>query len=72
VAPVATIDALLVACGHTQPQRSLAALQQKDEDSRSRWYSPISEEEHQFAKSRRIAKQKGGNRSVTFENGRLE
>ena len=41
VAPVAAIDALFVACAHTQPQRSLAALQQKDEDSRSRWYSPI-------------------------------
>ena len=41
VAPVAAIDALLVACGHTQPQRSLAALQQKDEDSRSRWYSAL-------------------------------
>ncbi len=40
VAPVAAIDALLVACAHTQPQRSLALLQQKDEDSRSRWYSP--------------------------------
>jgi DNA-binding MurR/RpiR family transcriptional regulator len=40
VAPVAAIDALFVACAHTHPQRSLAALQQKDEDSRSRWYSP--------------------------------
>lgn len=43
VAPVAAIDALFVACGHTQPQRSLAALQQKDEDSQSRWYSPLPE-----------------------------
>ena len=40
VAPIAAMDALFVACAHSQPQRSLAALQQKDEDSRSRWYSP--------------------------------
>jgi DNA-binding MurR/RpiR family transcriptional regulator len=41
VAPIAAIDALFVACAHIQPQRSLALLQQKDEDSRSRWYSPL-------------------------------
>jgi len=47
VAPIAAMDALFVACAHIQPQRSLAALHQKDEDSRSRWYSPRSaEEEH--------------------------
>jgi len=40
VAPLAAIDALFVACAHIQPQRSLALLQQKDEDSRSRWYAP--------------------------------
>jgi DNA-binding MurR/RpiR family transcriptional regulator len=39
VAPLAAIDALFVACAHIQPQRSLALLQQKDQDSRSRWYS---------------------------------
>jgi DNA-binding MurR/RpiR family transcriptional regulator len=44
VAPVAAIDALFVACG-TRNRNSLAALQQKDEDSRSRWYSPITEQE---------------------------
>jgi DNA-binding MurR/RpiR family transcriptional regulator len=43
VAPIAAMDALFVACAHTQPQRSLAALQQKDRDSRSRWYSPSPE-----------------------------
>src|SRR5215831_7180533 len=40
VAPIAAIDALFVACAHIQPHRSLAALRQKDQDSRSRWYSP--------------------------------
>lgn len=43
VAPIAAIDALFVACAHIQPKRSLELLQQKDEDSRSRWYSPGSE-----------------------------
>ena len=47
VAPIAAMDALFVACAHTQPNRSLAALRQKDQDSRSRWYSPmLREEEH--------------------------
>lgn len=40
VAPIAALDALFVACAHIQTRRSLAALHQKDEDSRSRWYSP--------------------------------
>ena len=40
VAPLAAIDALLVACAHLQPKRSLALLRRKDLDSRSRWYSP--------------------------------
>jgi hypothetical protein len=44
VAPIAAMDALFVACAHIQPQRSLALLQQKDEDSRSRWYSPVPEQ----------------------------
>ena len=44
VAPIAAMDALFVACAHIQPQRSLALLQQKDEDSRSRWYSPMPEQ----------------------------
>jgi DNA-binding MurR/RpiR family transcriptional regulator len=39
VAPIAAMDALLVACAHIQPNRSLSALRQKDEDSRSRWYT---------------------------------
>src|SRR5436309_5585545 len=42
VAPIAAIDALFVACAHLQPDRSLAALRQKDQDSYSRWYQPLS------------------------------
>ena len=45
VAPIAAMDALFVACAHIQPHRSLAALRQKDQDSRSRWYSPFPQEE---------------------------
>jgi DNA-binding MurR/RpiR family transcriptional regulator len=52
VAPLAAIDALFVACAHIQPQRSLALLQQKDEDSRSRWYSPLPSESPKSSKRR--------------------
>jgi DNA-binding MurR/RpiR family transcriptional regulator len=45
VAPIAAIDALFVACAHLEPHRSLAVLRQKDQDSQSRWYSPLSSEE---------------------------
>lgn len=45
VAPIAAIDALFVACAHIQPHRSLSALRQKDQDSRSRYYSPIPDED---------------------------
>ncbi len=40
VAPMAAMDALIVACAHLEPKRSLASLRRKDLDSRSRWYSP--------------------------------
>ena len=40
VAPFAAMDALFVACAHLQPKRALALLRRKDQDSRSRWYSP--------------------------------
>jgi DNA-binding MurR/RpiR family transcriptional regulator len=40
VAPLAAIDALVVACAHLRPERSLALLRRKDQDSRSRWYTP--------------------------------
>jgi DNA-binding MurR/RpiR family transcriptional regulator len=63
VAPVAAIDALLVACAHSQPQRSLAALQQKDEDSRSRWYSPIPKTSSR-GNNRRSGGTKDANRST--------
>src|SRR5438874_5418781 len=45
VAPMAAMDALIVACAHLQPKRSLASLRRKDQDSRSRWYSPARAEE---------------------------
>ena len=45
VAPIAAMDALFVACAHIQPQRSLAVLRRKDEDSQSRWYSSPSAEQ---------------------------
>ena len=40
VAPVAAINALLVACAHTQPKRTLKSLEQFDKESASgaRWY----------------------------------
>lgn len=42
VAPVATINAILVACAHLHPQHSLKVLQYKEQEFRSgtRWYSP--------------------------------
>ncbi len=40
VAPLAAMDALFVACAHVQPDRALSMLRRKDQDSRSRWYSP--------------------------------
>ncbi len=41
VAPLAAIDAILVACAHTKPERSLAMLRRKELESKSghRWYS---------------------------------
>jgi len=44
VAPFAAMDALFVACAHLQPKRALAMLRRKDQDSRSRWYAPITTE----------------------------
>ena len=43
VAPLAAIDALIVACAHLQPKRSLNLLRRKDLDSKTRWYSPAQE-----------------------------
>lgn len=53
VAPIAAIDALFVACAHIQPHRSLSALRQKDQDSRSRYYSPLPEENSQRRKNQK-------------------
>jgi len=40
VAPVAAINALLVACAQLRPERSLANLQRKEQKFRNSWYSP--------------------------------
>ena len=40
VAVVSAINALLVACSQLHPQRSLAVLRQKEQEFRSRWYTP--------------------------------
>ena len=40
VAVVSAINALLVACAQIHPQRSLASLRRKEEEVRSRWYTP--------------------------------
>jgi DNA-binding MurR/RpiR family transcriptional regulator len=42
VAVVAAINALLVACSQLRPQRSLAVLRRKEQEFRSRWYTPAS------------------------------
>ena len=46
VAPMAALNALLVACAHIRPQRTLALLKQKQEElvSGTRWF-PLGEEE---------------------------
>ncbi|HEX4783856.1 MAG TPA: MurR/RpiR family transcriptional regulator [Candidatus Sulfotelmatobacter sp.] len=40
VAVVSAINALLVACSQLHPQRSLSALRRKEQEFRSRWYTP--------------------------------
>jgi len=40
VAVVSAINALLVACSQLHPQRSLAVLRRKEQEFRSRWYTP--------------------------------
>jgi DNA-binding MurR/RpiR family transcriptional regulator len=40
VAVVSAINALLVACSQLHPQRSLTALRRKEQEFRSRWYTP--------------------------------
>jgi DNA-binding MurR/RpiR family transcriptional regulator len=43
VAVVSAINTLLVACAQIHPQRSLATLRRKEEEFRSRWYTPSAE-----------------------------
>jgi len=40
VAVVSAINAMLVACSQLHPQRSLSVLRRKEQEFRSRWYSP--------------------------------
>jgi len=40
VAVVSAINALLVACSQLHPQRSLSVLRRKEQEFRSRWYTP--------------------------------
>lgn len=72
VAPIAAMDALFVACAHIQTQRSLAVLHQKEEDSRSRWYSPLPDEQRPRAMSGKIRKPKDGMRPSDSRNGNFE
>ena len=44
VAVVSAINALLVACSQLHPQRSLAVLRRKEQEFRSRWYTPLSKQ----------------------------
>lgn len=48
VAPIAAIDALVVACAHLRPKRALELLRHKDSELRSgpRWYSPERTDEY--------------------------
>jgi len=53
VAPLAAINALIIACAQVKPQRSLAVLRRKEQEFRSRWYSPRTPEEEQPADGNR-------------------
>jgi DNA-binding MurR/RpiR family transcriptional regulator len=48
VAPLAAINALLTACAQIKPQRSLAVLRRKEQEFRSRWYTPETTKSEQF------------------------
>jgi DNA-binding MurR/RpiR family transcriptional regulator len=52
VAPVAAVDALLVACAQLRPERSLANLQRKEQKFRNRWYSPNRSDEKKSRNSK--------------------
>jgi len=55
VAPLAAINALLVACAHIHPQHTLEVLRHKEQEFRSgtRWYSPTNAEESRKGKEER-------------------
>jgi DNA-binding MurR/RpiR family transcriptional regulator len=49
VAVVSAINALLVACSQLHPQRSLKVLRRKEQEFRSRWYTPLSGKEKRYS-----------------------
>jgi DNA-binding MurR/RpiR family transcriptional regulator len=53
VAPVAAINAILIACAHTQPKRALKMLEQFDKESASaaRWYEEHAVSDERFDRS---------------------
>lgn len=53
VAPLAAMNALLIACAQIKPQQSLAVLRRKEQEFRSRWYSPRTPEEEQAGNGQR-------------------
>ncbi len=52
VSPVAAINAILLACAHSQPKRSLELLAQSDKEDRSgaRWYQGIEDSDRKINK----------------------
>ncbi|HEY0566276.1 MAG TPA: MurR/RpiR family transcriptional regulator [Terriglobales bacterium] len=66
VAPLAAIDALLVACSHLHPQRSIHVLQHKDREFRTgnRWYDPELPEDQEI----RSVKENGDARPRNTKN----
>jgi len=53
VAPLAAMNALLFACAQIKPQQSLAVLRRKEQEFRSRWYSPRTPAEEQAGNGQR-------------------
>ncbi len=53
VAPLAAMNALLIACAQIKPQQSLAVLRRKEQEFRSRWYSPRTPAEEQAGNGQR-------------------
>jgi len=47
VAPLAAMNALIIACAQVKPQRSLAVLRRKEQEFTSRWYTPKTVKEEQ-------------------------